>query len=317
MSNVDMNEIHWMMDMFQTVDVGLVVLNREYRVKIWNGFMENHSGMTPNQARDKEIFDIFPALDEAWFRKKSESVFLLKNRSFTIWEQHSYIFKFRNYRPITGVAEYMYQNSTFIPLTNTRGEVEHICIIIYDVTDQAVAKQELEKMNRRFEQLSNTDMMTSLNNRRSWDAALLKEFKRLQRNNGTSCLLLFDIDFFKKINDGYGHAGGDEAIKALASLLRGSLRASDIAGRYGGEEFGVILVDTDVEGAKIFAERLRQKVAASKVPFHDEMMQFTCSFGIAAFRPDLKDVTDWIECADKALYHSKENGRNQTNIYEG
>lgn len=157
MSQIDssMHEIHWLMDMFNTVDVGLVVLDREYKVCIWNGFMENHSGLLPSAVKDKDIFDLFPSINEPWFRAKSESVFVLKNRSFTIWEQQEYIFRFKNYRPITGKAPYMYQNATFLPLTSITGEVTHICVIIYDVTDEAVNKQELQAANAKIAQLSN------------------------------------------------------------------------------------------------------------------------------------------------------------------
>lgn len=168
-ADFEMNEIHWMMDMFNTIDVGLVVLDREYRVCVWNGFMENHSGLLPSAVKDKNVCDIYPSIDEKWFRSKAESVFVLKNRSFTIWEQQPYIFRFKNYRPITGKADHMYQNSTFIPLTNVRGEVSHICIIIYDVTDEAINKKELEEANHKLESLSRIDRLTGLYNRGFWE----------------------------------------------------------------------------------------------------------------------------------------------------
>ena len=262
-ADFDMNEVHWLMDMFNTVDVGLVVLDRNYQVCVWNGFMENHSGLLPSMVKDKDIFDLFPSIDEKWFRSKTEPVFILKNRSFTIWEQQSYIFKFKNYRPITGKADHMYQNSTIIPITTLTGEVSHICLIIYDVTDEAVNKQELELANKELEKMSRTDSLTKLSNRGYWEAQLKKEFMRLQRGEGISSLLMFDIDFFKKINDEYGHGGGDEAIRHISDLLKKALREADTAGRYGGEEFAVTLVDTTQEGAFNFAERLRSIIEKS------------------------------------------------------
>ncbi|MDP4985351.1 diguanylate cyclase, partial [Pseudoalteromonas tunicata] len=247
-ADFEMNEIHWMMDMFNTIDVGLVVLDREYRVCVWNGFMENHSGLLPSAVKDKNVCDIYPSIDEKWFRSKAESVFVLKNRSFTIWEQQPYIFRFKNYRPITGKADHMYQNSTFIPLTNVRGEVSHICIIIYDVTDEAINKKELEEANHKLESLSRIDRLTGLYNRGFWEESLKKEAKRLQRNEGQSCLLMLDVDHFKRINDEFGHSGGDAALRHIADVLKKTLRESDLIGRFGGEEFAVTLVDTDVEG---------------------------------------------------------------------
>jgi len=314
-ADLDLNEIHWLMDMFNTVDVGLVVLDREYKVHVWNGFMENHSGLLPSAVKDKDLFDLFPAIDEKWFRSKSESVFVLKNRSFTIWEQQPYIFRFKNYRPITGKADYMYQNATFIPLTNVRGEVEHICIIIYDVTDIAVNKKELEELNKKLEQVSQTDSLTQLANRGHWEHLLHQEFLRTKRKEGCCSLLIFDIDHFKKVNDDFGHSAGDEALRHIASLLKTALRETDIAGRYGGEEFVVTLLDTDKQGAIVFAERLRQLIETSPAKYNEHTVHMAISVGIACFDDQFKDHERWIEAADKALYHSKETGRNKVSVY--
>ncbi len=314
-ADLDMNEIHWLMDMFNTVDVGLVVLDRDYRVCVWNGFMENHSGLLPSAVKHKDLFDLFPAIDEKWFRSKSESVFVLKNRSFTIWEQQPYIFRFKNYRPITGKAEYMYQNATFIPLTNIRAEVSHIFIILYDVTDIAVNKKELEDLNARLEQVSQTDSLTQLYNRGHWESTLKQEFLRTKRNGGSSALLMFDIDRFKVVNDEYGHTCGDEALRHLSKLLKTTLRETDIAGRYGGEEFVVTLLDTDEKGAEIFAERLRVLIEQSPVMYKQLEVKVTVSIGFACFSNEFKDHERWIEAADKAMYQSKKNGRNKVTAY--
>ncbi|MFC3032322.1 diguanylate cyclase [Pseudoalteromonas fenneropenaei] len=315
-ADFDMNEIHWLMDMFNTVDVGLVVLDRDYKVCVWNGFMENHSGLLPSAVKDKDLFDLFPSIDEKWFRGKSESVFVLKNRSFTIWEQQPYIFKFKNYRPITGKAEYMYQNATFIPLTTTTGEVAHICVIIYDVTDEAMNKLELEEANKQLEQLSRTDSLTKLTNRGFWEEGLRREFKRLKRNQGCSTLLMFDIDHFKRINDEHGHSGGDMAIRHVADLLKKTLRETDTAGRYGGEEFAVTLIDTDEEGATIFAERLRVLIEKSVIFYDEQQIKITVSVGIAQYDAEFTKHEEWIEATDIALYASKEHGRNRVTRFE-
>lgn len=315
-ADLEMNEIHWLMDMFNTVDVGLVVLDRNYKVCVWNGFMENHSGLLPSAVKDKDLFDLFPSIDEKWFRSKSESVFVLKNRSFTIWEQQPYIFRFKNYRPITGKADYMYQNATFIPLTNTLGEVSHIYIIIYDVTDVAVNKKELEDLNKRLEQVSQTDSLTQLFNRGHWESTLHQEFLRVKRSGGSSTLLMFDIDHFKKINDEHGHSCGDEALRHLSELLRTTLRETDIAGRYGGEEFVVTLLDTDKQGAAIFAERIRALIEANPFVYKNTKIEMTVSVGFAGNSPDFAKHERWIEAADKALYHSKEHGRNRVTDFE-
>ena len=309
-NNVDVSEIHWLMDMFQTVDVGLVVLSADYRIQVWNGFMENHSGLTPRQVRDRYLFDLFSEIDEDWLRRKCDPVILLKNRAFTIWEQRPYIFKFRNYRPITGSAEYMYQNSTIFPLTDTMGRVTHLCLIIYDVTDVAVSRLELESMNGQLRTLSKTDFLTSLNNRGFLEEALINEYKRIKRSGHHSTLLMCDIDHFKRVNDTFGHAAGDAVIQHVAVAVKKNLRSTDVAGRYGGEEFAVLLLDTTVEQAMFFAERLRKNVEAMAVEYNQQILRVTVSIGVAEYREEMSEYRDWIEAADKALYQSKAAGRN-------
>lgn len=307
-------EMHWLLDMFQTVDVGLVVLTADYKIQVWNGFMENHSGLTPRQVRDRYLFDLFSEIDEDWLRRKCDPVILLKNRAFTIWEQRPFIFKFRNYRPITGVADYMYQNSTIFPITDVRGVVTHLCLIIYDVTDVATSRLELESMNGQLRQLSKTDFLTELNNRGTWEDALQTEFKRLKRSGHTGTLLMCDIDHFKRINDGYGHAAGDVVIHQVAQAVKKNLRETDVAGRYGGEEFAVLLVDTSADQALYFAERLRKTVEALSMEFNRQLLKATVSVGIAEYKPEMLEHRQWIEAADKALYTSKADGRNRVTV---
>lgn len=309
-----LNEMHWTMDMLNTIDVGLVVLDRQYNICVWNNFMQAHSGFLPSAVKGKIVFDCFPGIDESWLRAKAESVFILKTRAFTIWEQQPYIFKFKNYRPITGKADYMFQNGTLIPLSNTQGEVSHLCLIIYDVTDEAVNKLELKQANEKLEALSRVDRLTLLYNRGFWEESFVKEFKRQQRAQTSSCLLMFDIDHFKKINDKYGHQAGDAALRFVAKLIKSALRETDVAGRYGGEEFAVTLIDTDISGAKLFAERFRLEVERSVIKYEGLQIKMTISLGIAAFDKGYANHQQWIEAADKALYLSKQSGRNTINV---
>lgn len=315
--SAELKEFHWLMNMIQTLDVGLVVLDRDYSVRVWNGFMANHSGRSPHDVIGKKLFELFDDIPEKWFRHKAESVFLLKNRAFTTWEQRPWLFRFRNYRPITGTAEFMYQNITLIPLMSVDGSVKQIGIIIYDVTDMAVGKIQLEQVNSQLESLSRTDRLTELNNRGYWEECLIAEFQRVHRTGAPCTLVMFDIDHFKKVNDTYGHQAGDEVIRTTARLLRECKRTTDIAGRYGGEEFAVMLIDTNAEGARLFAERLREKVAAHAVNHEGRQIAYTISLGIAECNERIRDHQQWIECSDRALYEAKESGRNRSVIYSG
>ncbi|VAX02166.1 diguanylate cyclase (GGDEF domain) with PAS/PAC sensor [hydrothermal vent metagenome] len=311
----EMSEIHWMMDVLQSIDVGLVVIDKDFTIQVWNGFMENHSGIKPHNVLNKNILELFPDIPSSWFKRKIQSVMLLKGRSFTTWEQRPYLFEFKNYRPITGAVEFMYQNITFIPLLSADGNINHIGMNIYDVTDIATGQLQLLKLNNKLEVLSRTDRLTQLNNRGYWEECLAREFDRDKRTREICSLLIFDIDHFKKVNDVHGHTAGDEIIRVTAKTLLDSTRATDICGRYGGEEFVVILINTNAQNAKILAERIRERIAALQISFEGTVIPYTISLGIAEFHSDIKNHTQWIEQADKALYEAKESGRNNSKIY--
>lgn len=145
MSKIRMEDIHWIMDILQNIDAGLVVLDKEFKVHLWNNFMESHSGIGPQQALQASLFDLFPDLDADWLRGKTDPVFYLHTRAFTVWEQRPYMFRFKNPRPITGRSSVMYQNITILPIKNINQEVHHVCLIVYDVTDIAIAHNDLRK----------------------------------------------------------------------------------------------------------------------------------------------------------------------------
>lgn len=312
--NDNIAELHWLLGILQDVDVGLVVLDRNMRVQLWNAFMENHSGLGPGEVRNKNLFALFPELPEHWLVRKIESVFLLNNRAFSTWQQRPYLFRFDNYHPITGRAEFMYQNLTIIPLASVSGEVDQVCLILYDVTDTAVDEQALQEANTELERMGRTDGLTGLYNRRAWEELLSAEFKRNERAGLKSVLVMFDIDHFKRVNDTHGHPAGDEVIRQVADCLRDIKREADIGGRYGGEEFGVILVDTDIIGGLHFAERLRSAIEQRVVDYGGQHIRSTISLGLAEIGRQ-GGYSRWLAQADQALYHAKENGRNRASVF--
>ncbi|GGI69388.1 diguanylate cyclase [Shewanella hanedai] len=311
-----MNELHWLIDMVQTIEVGLVVLDKNFDIQLWNGFMENHSGVSPNSIKGKNLFDQFEGLPANWLKQKMESVFLLKNRAFISWEQRPYIFQFKNYRPITGRADFMYQNVTLLPLSSLTGQITHISMIIYDVTDVAINKLQVKGVNERLEHLSQTDGLTQLNNRRYWQQCMQKEFDRHARYGDETSLVMFDIDDFKKVNDNYGHTIGDKVIQHISHLLTQSLRETDCAGRYGGEEFSVVLAKTSANDALLFAERLRKKIEETALVYENQSINVTVSIGICDIQAELENSGQWLNFADEALYSAKESGRNKCVIYK-
>lgn len=184
------------------------------------------------------------------------------------------------------------------------GEERKAILAITDVKD-------FVERERNLTVLATTDELTKVLNRRS----ILRELKALIDSPGTPpCVLMADIDFFKRVNDTHGHAAGDAVLKNFAKILRNHLRKEDLLGRYGGEEFLVVLCNTDLENAYIMAGRLRIAVAEAECIWNiDTTIKVTCSFGLAIFDGTEK-ITQLIARADEALYRAKSLGRNQVVI---
>lgn len=157
--------------------------------------------------------------------------------------------------------------------------------------------------------MSLTDPLTGLYNRRNFDNTLEREFLRSKRYGGNLTLAIIDIDFFKKINDTYGHLCGDYILKEVAYLILDNFRKTDLVFRYGGEEFVAILTETSLEHAGIPMERLRKKIESSLFEFNGEKIRVTISAGVST--NNVETTSEFLDNADKALYSAKENGRNR------
>ena len=171
--------------------------------------------------------------------------------------------------------------------------------------------EELEEANRELQFQANHDALTGVLNRRVLIENFQRELARSKRYKHELSIIMFDIDHFKHFNDKYGHATGDYVLKIVAATVRGFMRASDSIYRYGGEEFLVLLPETSISGAMIFAERLRMAIE-SLSPYHEgnRLGPITASFGVASYSENNNTVTMIINAADMALYDSKNKGRN-------
>jgi len=183
-------------------------------------------------------------------------------------------------------------------------------VVAQDVTERRRAEEELRR-------LAVTDPLTGLSNRRRFEEEGTAELLRLKRYDVPSSLLMIDIDYFKKINDTHGHAGGDRVLTALSELCRNTLRSTDVAARLGGEEFGVLLSVTPLGGAIEIGERLRVLLGGLVVEGPDGPISFTVSVGVTTFRPDDQALDAVVRRADQALYRAKEGGRNRVEVAEG
>ncbi|MEW5894603.1 MAG: GGDEF domain-containing protein [Candidatus Omnitrophota bacterium] len=165
------------------------------------------------------------------------------------------------------------------------------------------------------ERLAITDSLTQVFTRRHFLDRFEEELKRARDKEGHLSFLMLDVDFFKQVNDQHGHLSGDRVLRTVAQRISENIREIDIAGRYGGEEFCVLLPDTDVSGACYAAERLRKAVEEKFIPAYDAEIKTTVSIGVSTFPQHGRKSSTLIDKADWALYRAKKNGRNQICVF--
>jgi diguanylate cyclase (GGDEF)-like protein len=178
------------------------------------------------------------------------------------------------------------------------------------------AFEELKEKQKELEELAYYDPLTGLPNRRFFfdHANLILESAKRYRTPLT--LLLIDLDHFKKINDTYGHEAGDLLLKNFTEVLRKNSRKSDLPARLGGEEFALLMPNTDLQQGRVVAERIRQEFQNSIIVYEGREIKMTLSGGLASYGPDVEGIDDLIRMADEALYKAKELGRNRIEVYE-
>jgi diguanylate cyclase len=171
--------------------------------------------------------------------------------------------------------------------------------------------RKVARQNKRLAQISSTDDLTGLANRRQGFAAANAILARHRRAGASAVLIVLDLDHFKRINDTYGHPFGDEVLKIVAETLRECTRETDSVARYGGDEFMVVLSDTNLVGAQGVADRISKQLASTELKAG---LYCSASIGLAELRPDMPDVDAWIHQADAALYRAKADGRSRATI---
>ena len=293
------------------VNMGIFVVSKDMEVMLWNRFMEANSAKPAADVIGKNLFDCFPDLPRTWLEKKIKNVFILNNFAFICWEQRPYLFKFPHHRPVTGTVECMRQNCTLFPIKDADGSIQSVCITLMDMTDTSIYHEMLQKAMQSLYNANQHDGLTSIYNRHYIEDILSKEFSRSQRYGGLFSLIMMDLDYFKEINDRFGHLAGDTVLRSVTSIIDKMLRESDTFGRYGGEEFAIILPETPLEHAMLVAKRISTTIAADPIPYEGKAIPITISAGVAQSHSLLRRHEDLIREADTALYQSKKQGRNR------
>lgn len=183
-------------------------------------------------------------------------------------------------------------------------------------------RKELEEKNKKLSEayenleiIATIDPLTKLLNRRQITKKLEEEQIRFERNNIAFSIIIADIDFFKKVNDAYGHNCGDFILKSVSDILKGTSRKQDSVSRWGGEEFLLLLPETNVEGAVVLAEKLRSKIENFNFDTGEFQLKITLTFGINVY-DKIQNIDSFISKADNALYQGKQEGRNCVVVYQ-
>jgi diguanylate cyclase (GGDEF)-like protein len=184
-------------------------------------------------------------------------------------------------------------------------------VIVSNITAQTQLVQQLQHH-------AVTDSLTEIANRRAFDAALEREYVRASRYRSRFALMLIDVDHFKTINDGSGHAVGDQVLHLVARRIAHCLRSTDLPGRYGGDEFAILLPETTLHEASKLADRIRDQVAIAAAEVGEQGIAVTLSVGVTVYMPgDSADPRELLEQADQALYSAKSDGRNRVGVWRG
>jgi diguanylate cyclase (GGDEF)-like protein/PAS domain S-box-containing protein len=217
-----------------------------------------------------------------------------------------------DYRALTSRGEYVWLRDVVHVVRDERGEVSALVGFMFDISERKKTEEKLVALQRELEALSFKDGLTSVGNRREFDAVLQREWSAAQRHGSPLSLIMVDVDFFKSYNDYYGHVQGDACLKQMAGVLSDAARPGDFVGRFGGEEFVLILPNTGADAARQVAERCRNLISVAQIPHERSPFRqtVTASFGVGSVIPgEASDPVEFVNLVDTQLYLAKDNGR--------
>lgn len=223
-----------------------------------------------------------------------------------------------DYRALTAAGDYVWIRDVVHVVRDDNGEVDSLIGFMFDISERKKTEEQLLTLQKQLEEYSYKDGLTGVANRRMFDSVLATEWANAQRTLQPLSLILLDIDHFKQFNDHYGHIQGDDCLKSVGQAL--SLAASrprDFLGRFGGEEFVLVLPETDEAAARHIAERCRQQVRQQRIPHERSSVSsmLTISLGVGTIVPGAHDrPLDFLNAVDKLLYQAKQLGRDRLQV---
>lgn len=298
---------------FNTIDNGIIILDENLRVIAWNAWLEIKTDILSADIIGKNIIDEFSYINEKKLKRKVKTVLVTKNQSFYSVNPHKFLIDIKVDSITNNIYSSMQQDITIAPYDL---EEKMVCLYIYDKTSLYETNYKLEKLNNKLIELSNRDHLTKVYNRRYFAESSEKMLSLAIREKNPLGIISLDIDFFKKVNDKYGHSVGDEVLVTLAKKLEENIRQSDIVARFGGEEFVILTYNSNLEVLNSIAEKIRNVIENLEIDTDKGVLKITASFGIAIYeeQKDNLSIESVLKRADDALYLAKNSGRNQVKI---
>lgn len=304
MSDIPVNLQSLLMDQISDSVNGIAVLDRDDIILYFNRAFAHMFGFTDEITVGQTHKDF-----ARWLFTNKITVTQIDD--FAVWlEKLACMHRQQSYRR----TEVELTDGRWLALTAQVYQDGSLVLVCADLTSHKQTELALISAHRELEQLALTDELTGLANRRSFLRQLQQEFQRHRRYQGATCLAMLDLDFFKSINDRYGHPAGDAVLHHFGQLLSTSLRSQDSCGRLGGEEFAIVFCETQPEQALFVINRMRERLQHSHCRFDGMDLSYSFSAGVAQLNIAIPHIESWIQLADRALYQAKQGGRNRTEL---
>jgi diguanylate cyclase (GGDEF)-like protein len=295
---------------FNTIDNGIIILDENLNVLAWNYWLEIRTKIKSENIIGKNICDEFTYINEKKLKRKVKSVLVTNNPSYYSVDPHQYLIDIKINSIMNITYKSMQQDITIVPYDKNEKKV---CLYIYDKTALCEINYKLEQLNMELKEISTKDPLTKVYNRRYFADFSERMLSIANRNEQDICLISLDIDWFKKINDKYGHSVGDIVLIELSKVLLENVRQSDIVARFGGEEFVLFIYNSTLENTKKIADTIRVKIEQMSIETELGELKTTASLGVSQYIEikDKKNMKTLLKRADDALYKAKQSGRNQ------
>ncbi len=280
--------------------IAIYGIGKDHSITYWNQACKKMFGFKNNEVIGKKIEDLI--VPDSNFDK-------FKNDITKYYES--------NIKIIPGEMEYLNKNRSTVNVLTSFHKHESIFgkqelyNLSVDLTELKKIKKELKSSNARLHTLARTDALTQLPNRRAILEKIEYEKLKFERSKEVFTIAMIDLDKFKKVNDNHGHDCGDFVLKQISNLMVALIRKQDVVGRYGGEEFILLLPQTDAKGALHVTQLILQQIAKFPITFKDKEISLTATIGVSEFTKSELTINDLIKKADKAMYDGKSQGKNK------